>query len=163
MSIDTEIQTMIQNQIDEQDFVSRLNAEQYTDNEITVLNSDLQDDIAELMVRLEALESQPAAEESGENKAFPASSLAMSERMSCKKANENLLQELADSAPRAENQIDWIMTPTNIISGYDSKALLLSYIRSVLEPNQSHQSEMVVGMVLATARNLIDKQLKGES
>ena len=37
MSIDTEIQNMIQNTIDEQDFVCRLDAEQYTDDQIAGL------------------------------------------------------------------------------------------------------------------------------
>ncbi len=147
-SIDTAIQNMIQNTIDEQDFVCRLDAEQYTDNEITDLKGDLQDEIAELMVRLEELESRTTSIE-------------------LVKDGEPLMAPEAPAAeeqePRAENQIDWIMTPTNIISGYDSKALLLSYIGSVLAPSQSHQAEMVIGMVLATARNLIDKQLKGES
>ncbi len=147
-SIDTAIQNMIQNTIDEQDFVCRLDAEQYTDNEITDLKGDLQDEIAELMVRLEELESRTTSIE-------------------LVKDGEPLMDPEAPAAveqePRAVNQIDWIMTPTNIISGYDSKALLLSYIGSVLAPSQSHQAEMVIGMVLATARNLIDKQLKGES
>ena len=147
-SIDTAIQNMIQNTIDEQDFVCRLDAEQYTDNEITDLKGDLQDEIAELMVRLEELESRTTSIElvkDGEPLMAPEAPAAV------------------EQEPRAENQIDWIMTPTNIISGYDSKALLLSYIGSVLAPSQSHQAEMVIGMVLATARNLIDKQLKGES
>ncbi len=150
-SIDTAIQNMIQNTIDEQDFVCRLDAEQYTDNEITDLKSDnvqLQDEIAELMVRLEELESRTTSLELIED----------GEPLMAPEAPAAVEQE-----PRAENQIDWIMTPTNIISGYDSKALLLSYIGSVLAPSQSHQAEMVIGMVLATARNLIDKQLKGES
>jgi len=147
-NVETAIEGMIQNTIDEQDFVCRLDAEQYTDNEITDLKSDLQDEIAELMVRLEELESRTTSLELIED----------GEPLMAPEAPAAVEQE-----PRAENQIDWIMTPTNIISGYDSKALLLSYIGSVLAPSQSHQAEMVIGMVLATARNLIDKQLKGES
>ena len=128
-NVETAIEGMIQNTIDEQDFVCRLDAEQYTDDQI----AGLEDKLDELVNQFEEMERRmvPSLEKDGE--------------------------------PRAVNQIDWIMTPTNIISGYDSKALLLSYIGSVLAPSQSHQAEMVIGMVLATARNLIDKQLKGES
>ena len=143
-SIDTAIQNMIQNTIDEQDFVCRLDAEQYTDDQI----AGLEDQIAELVNQFEELESRTTSIElvkDGEPLMAPEAPAAV------------------EQEPRAENQIDWIMTPTNIISGYDSKALLLSYIGSVLAPSQSHQAEMVIGMVLATARNLIDKQLKGES
>ena len=143
-SIDTAIQNMIQNTIDEQDFVCRLDAEQYTDDQI----AGLEDQIAELVNQFEELESRTTSLELIED----------GEPLMAPEAPAAVEQE-----PRAENQIDWIMTPTNIISGYDSKALLLSYIGSVLAPSQSHQAEMVIGMVLATARNLIDKQLKGES
>ena len=143
-SIDTAIQNMIQNTIDEQDFVCRLDAEQYTDDQI----AGLEDKLDELVNQFEELESRTTSIElvkDGEPLMAPEAPAAV------------------EQEPRAENQIDWIMTPTNIISGYDSKALLLSYIGSVLAPSQSHQAEMVIGMVLATARNLIDKQLKGES
>ena len=135
-SIDTAIEEMIQSNIDGQDLVCRLDAEQYTDQCV----SDLQDDISELIVRLEALEAKPAAEEQ----------------------DENLLQELADSAPRAVNQIDWIMTHHGLIAGYDSKSMLESYVRSVLPADQTHQAEMIIAMTLATARNIINKKLEAE-
>jgi hypothetical protein len=54
MSIDTEIQNMIQNTIDEHDFVCRLDAEQYTDDQI----AGLEDQIAELVNQFEELESR---------------------------------------------------------------------------------------------------------
>jgi len=143
-NVETAIEGMIQNTIDEQDFVCRLDAEQYTDDQI----AGLEDKLDELVNQFEELESRTTSIElvkDGEPLMAPEAPAAV------------------EQEPRAENQIDWIMTPTNIISGYDSKALLLSYIGSVLAPSQSHQAEMVIGMVLATARNLIDKQLKGES
>jgi hypothetical protein len=61
------------------------------------------------------------------------------------------------------NQIDWIMTTHGLIAGYDSKAMLESYVRSVLPADQSHQAEMLIAMVLTTARNLINKKLEAES
>ena len=143
MSIDTAIENMIESYIDDQDFVSRtdasMEAESYTDQCI----GDIQDEIGVLMVRLEALEVKinPAAEEQ----------------------DENLLQELADSAPRAVNQIDWIMSPNSIVAGYDSKVMLEAYVRSVLPADQSHQAEMIIAMTLATARNIINKKLEAES
>ena len=137
MSIDTAIEEMIQSNIDGQDLVCRLDAEQYTYQCV----SDLQDDISELVVRLEALEAKPAAEEQ----------------------DENLLQELADSAPRPVNQIDWVMTHHGLIAGYDSKAMLESYVRSLLPADYTHQAEMIIAMTLTTARNIINKKLEAES
>ncbi len=141
-NVETAIEGMIQDTIDEQDFVCRLDAEQYTDDQI----AGLEDQIAELVNQFEELERRmlPSLEKDGEPLMAPEAPAAV------------------EQEPRAVNQIDWIMTPTNIISGYDSKVLLLSYIGSVLAPSQSHQAEMVVGMVLATARNLINNKLESE-
>ena len=59
------------------------------------------------------------------------------------------------------NQIDWVMTPNGMIAGYDSSAMLESYVRSCLDnPNQA---PMVIAMVLTTARNIINKKLEAES
>ena len=131
---------------EEQDFVCRLDAEQYTDGEVNDMRADMESELTELQHRIEALEEKvesaaPAAEEQ----------------------DENLLQELADSAPRAVNQIDWIMTHHDLIAGYDSKAMLESYVRSMLPADQSHQAEMLIAMVLTTARNLINKKLEAEA
>ena len=103
----------------------------------------MEGELGELQSRIEALEAKaaPAAEEQ----------------------DENLLQELADSAPRPVNQIDWIMTTHGLIAGYDSKSMLESYVRSVLPADQTHQAEMIIAMTLATARNIINKKLEAES
>jgi len=127
-NVETAIEEMIQSCIDEQDLVCRLDAEQYTDQCV----SDLQDDISELIVRIEALEAKPA----------PAAE---------------------EQEPRPVNQIDWIMTHHGLIAGYDSKATLEAYVRSVLPADQSHQAEMLIAMVLTTARNIINKKLEAES
>jgi len=141
-NVETAIEEMIQTYVDEQDFVSRLDAEQYTDQCV----SDLQDDISELVVRLEALEAKiaPAAEDESEE--------PLDAWLGPKHTEE----------PRPVNQIDWIMTTHGLIAGYDSKELLESYVRSVLG-DQAHQAEMVIAMVLTTARNLINKKLEAES
>ena len=138
----TAIEEMIQSYIDEQDS----NAEQHTDQCVSDLKSlytDVIVNVEELQSRITSLEAKtaPAAEEQ----------------------DENLLQELADSAPRAVNQIDWIMTTHNLIAGYDSKAMLESYVRSVLPADQTHQAEMIIAMTLTTARNIINKKLEAES
>ena len=145
MSIDTAIETMIESYIDDQDFVSRtdasMEAESYTDQCI----GDIQDEIGVLMVRLEALEAKtaPAAEDESEE---PLDAWL----------GPNYKEE-----PRAVNQIDWVMTPIDMIAGYDSSAMLESYVRSCLDnPNQA---PMVIAMVLTTARNIINKKLEAES
>ena len=136
-SIDTAIEEMIQSNIDGQDLVCRLDAEQYTDQCV----SDLQDDISELIVRLEALEDKAR-----EDKALDVLEEALAE----------------EQEPRAVNQIDWIMTHHGLIAGYDSKSMLESYVRSVLPADQTHQAEMIIAMTLATARNIINKKLEAE-
>ena len=147
MSIDTAIESMIESYIDDQDFVSRtdasMEAESYTDQCI----GDIQDEIGVLMVRLEALEAKtaPAAEDESEEPL------------------DAWLGPKYKEEPRAVNQIDWIMTTHGLIAGYDSKAMLESYVRSVLPADQSHQAEMLIAMVLTTARNLINKKLEAES
>ena len=152
MSIDTAIENMIQNHIEllniEQDFVCRLDAEQYADNEVNDARADFEAELTELQHRIEALE-----EKEQESKAA---------------AEPNLVQELVDSVevkeePRAVNQIDWIMTPSDMIAGYDSKAMLESYVRSCLHHDQTSQAEMIIAMVLATARNLINNKLESQS
>jgi len=141
-NVETAIEEMIETYVDEQDYVCRLDAEQYTDQCV----SDLQDDISELVVRLEALEAKtaPAAEDESEE--------PLDAWLGPKHTEE----------PRPVNQIDWIMTTHGLIAGYDSKELLESYVRSVLG-DQAHQAEMVIAMVLTTARNLINKKLEAES
>lgn len=140
MSIDTAIEEMIASALDDSDFVTGMTAEMYTDGEISDLRADMEGELGELQSRIEALEEKAAAA-----------------------AEPNLIQELADSVevkeePRAVNQIDWIMPPNDMIAGYASSAELESYVRSCLDhPNQA---PMVISMVLTTARNLIDKQLK---
>ena len=151
MSIDKAIETMIESYIDDQDFISRtdasMEAESYTDQCI----GDIQDELGVLMVRFEALE---ALEE------FK----ALEDKAREEKALDVLEEALAEEQePRAVNQIDWIMTPNNIIAGYGNKAMLESYVRSVLPADQTHQAEMVIAMTLATARNIINKKLEAES
>tara|TARA_R110000751_G_scaffold14809_5_gene47844 strand:+ start:151 stop:570 length:420 start_codon:yes stop_codon:yes gene_type:complete len=136
-SIDTAIEEMIQSNIDGQDLVCRLDAEQYTDQCI----SDCEDSISELIVRLEALEDKAR-----EDKALDVLEEALAE----------------EQEPRAVNQIDWIMTHHGLIAGYDSKSMLESYVRSVLPADQTHQAEMIIAMTLATARNIINKKLEAE-
>jgi hypothetical protein len=148
MSIDTAVEEMIQNHIDalgldEQDFVSRLDAEQYTDSAV----AEVEDEVAQLEQRIEYLEKKllPAAEDETEEPL------------------DAWLGPKYTEEPRAVNQIDWIMTTHGLIAGYDSKAMLESYVRSVLPADQSHQAEMLIAMVLTTARNLINKKLEAES
>jgi len=171
MSIDTAIETMIESYIDDQDFVSRtdasMEAESYTDQCI----GDIQDELGVLMVRLEALEEFKALEDKArEDKALDLlETVARAEidsvtvARALEEQDENLLQELADSAPRPVNQIDWVMTHHGLIAGYDSKAMLESYVRSLLPADYTHQAEMIIAMTLTTARNIINKKLEAES
>jgi phosphoglycerate dehydrogenase-like enzyme len=153
--IETAIENLIQSNIDGQDLVSRFDAEQYTDQCV----SDLQDDISELIVRIEALEEFKALED----KAREDKALDLLDTVARAEIDSVRAKALEEQEPRAVNQIDWIMTTHGLIAGYDSKAMLESYVRSVLPADQSHQAEMLIAMVLTTARNLINKKLEAES
>ena len=141
-NVETAIEEMIQTYVDEQDYVCRLDAEQYTDTAV----AEVEDEVAQLEQRIEYLEKKlpPAAEDESEE--------PLDAWLGPKHTEE----------PRPVNQIDWIMTTHGLIAGYDSKELLESYVRSVLG-DQAHQAEMVIAMVLTTARNLINKKLEAES
>jgi BMFP domain-containing protein YqiC len=145
-NIETAIEEMIQTYVDEQDFVTGMTAEMYTDGEISDLRADMEGELGELQSRIEALEAKiaPAAEDESEE--------PLDAWLGPKHTEE----------PRPVNQIDWIMTTHGLIAGYDSKELLESYVRSVLG-DQAHQAEMIIAMVLTTARNLINKKLEAES
>ena len=142
MSIDTAIEEMIQTYVDEQDYVCRLDAEQYTDTAV----AEVEDEVAQLEQRIEYLEKKllPAAEDESEE--------PLDAWLGPKHTEE----------PRPVNQIDWIMTHHGLIAGYHSKELLEAYVRSMLG-DQAHQAETIIAMVLTTARNLINKKLEAES
>lgn len=129
-NVETAIEEMIQTYVDEQDYVCRLDAEQYTDQCV----SDLQDDISELVVRLEALEAKiaPAAEEQ-------------------------------EQEPRPVNQIDWILGERagsiSIFAGYPTIDMLEQFVRSNLGTEAESKTMMIIMMTLATARNLINEKL----
>ena len=54
-----------------------------------------------------------------------------------------------------ENQIDWIIPPNDMIAGYDTWKQLEDYIRA----SGADNAPMVVAMVMATVRNLIELKL----
>jgi len=54
-----------------------------------------------------------------------------------------------------ENQIDWIMPPNDMIAGYSDLQQLESYVSACGADNAT----MVLAMVLATVRNLIEVKL----
>ena len=56
---------------------------------------------------------------------------------------------------RSKNQIDWIMPPNDMIAGYSDWKQLESYVSACGADNAT----MVVAMVIATGRNLIDIEL----
>jgi hypothetical protein len=130
-----------------------MEAESYTDQCI----SDIQDEIGELIVRIEALEEFKALED----KAREDKALDLLDTVARAEIDSVTAKALEEQEPRAVNQIDWVMTPNDMIAGYDSSAMLESYVRSCLDnPNQA---PMVIAMVLTTARNLINTGPNHES
>ena len=74
---------------------------------------------------------------------------------------------MADSAPRAVNQIDWILGgragSTSIFAGYPTIDMLEQFVRSNLGTEEESKTMMIIMMTLATARNLINEKLEAES
>ena len=159
-SIDTAIEEMIQSNIDGQDLVCRLDAEQYTDQCI----SDCEDSISELIVRLEALEEFKALEDKArEDKALDLlDTVARAEIDSV-----TFARALEEQEPRAVNQIDWILGgragSTSIFAGYPTIDMLEQFVRSNLGTEEESKTMMIIMMTLATARNLINEKLEAES
>ena len=160
--VETAIENMIQSHIDEQDFVCRLDAEQYADSEVNDARADFEAELTELQQRIEALESRETPDAVQEH------SYELEHRIETLEEKQTTAQPIQVEEPRAVNQIDWIMTPSDMIAGYDSKAMLESYVRSCLHHDQTsvarvNQAEIVIAMVLATARNLINEKLESQS
>lgn len=167
-NVETAIEEMIQSYVDEQDFVCRLDAEQYTDSEVNDARADFEGEITELQHRIEALEEKinPAAEEEGELD-------KLQDRIEALEARTSLLV-LAQKEPRAEseepravNQIDWILGEregsTSIFAGYPTMKMLEQFVRSNLGTEEESKAMMIIMMTLATARNLINEKLEAES
>ena len=182
-NIETAIEEMIQTYIDEQDYVTGMTAEMYTDGEINDLRADMEGELGELQSRIEALEEKlsPAMVNIEELQssidslerivALVTGVSPTSQALEEKAAAEDETEEPLDAwlgpkyteEPRPVNQIDWVMSPISIVAGYDSKATLEAYVRSVLPVDKTHQAEMIIEMTLATARNIINKKLEAES
>ena len=154
-NVETAIEEMIQTYIDEQDYVTGMTAEMYTDGEISDLRADMEGELGELQSRIEAVEGKEIPAELQEH------IYELEHRIETLEGKTKPAAE--EQEPRPVNQIDWIMTTHGLIAGYDSKATLEAYVRSVLPADQSHQAEMLIAMVLTTARNLINKKLEAES
>ena len=163
MSIDTAIETMIESYIDDQDFVSRtdasMEAEAYTDQCV----SDLQDDISELIVRIEALEEFKALED----KAREDKALDLLDTVARAEIDSVTAKALEEQEPRAVNQIDWILGERagsiSIFAGYPTIDMLEQFVRSNLGTEEESKTMMIIMMTLATARNLINEKLEAES
>src|SRR5210317_1732477 len=115
--------------LDDANFITGMEAEQYTDGEINDLRADMEGELGELQSRIEALEAKlaPAAEDESEE-------------------------------PRPVNQIDWILGERagsiSIFAGYPTIDMLEQFVRSNLGTEAESKTMMIIMMTLATARNL---------
>jgi hypothetical protein len=180
--IETAIENLIQFHIDENDFITRVDAEQYFEegiasalddaNFITGMEaeqytdqcvSDLQDDISELIVRIEALEEFKALED----KAREDKALDLLDTVARAEIDSVTAKALEEQEPRAVNQIDWILGERagsiSIFAGYPTIDMLEKFVRSNLGTEEESKTMMIIMMTLATARNLINEKLEAES
>ena len=180
--IETAIENLIQFHIDENDFITRVDAEQYFEegiasalddaNFITGMEaeqytdqcvSDLQDDISELIVRIEALEEFKALED----KAREDKALDLLDTVARAEIDSVTAKALEEQEPRAVNQIDWILGERagsiSIFAGYPTIDMLEQFVRSNLGTEEESKTMMIIMMTLATARNLINEKLEAES
>jgi hypothetical protein len=180
--IETAVENLIQFHIDENDFITRVDAEQYFEegiasalddaNFITGMEaeqytdqcvSDLQDDISELIVRIEALEEFKALED----KAREDKALDLLDTVARAEIDSVTAKALEEQEPRAVNQIDWILGERagsiSIFAGYPTIDMLEKFVRSNLGTEEESKTMMIIMMTLATARNLINEKLEAES
>ena len=157
--IETAIENLIQFHIDENDFITRVDAEQYTDQCV----SDLQDDIYELIVRIEALEEFKALE----YKAREDKALDFLDTVARAEIDSFRAKALEEQEPRDVNQIEWILGERagsiSIFAGYPTIDMLEQFVRSNLGTEEESKTMMIIMMTLATARNLINEKLEAES
>ena len=143
-NIETAIEEMIQTYVDEQDYVTGMTAEMYTDGEISDLRADMEGELGELQSRIEALEARTSL-------------LVLAQKEPSAESEE----------PRAVNQIDWILGEragsTSIFAGYPTIDMLEQFVRSTLGTEEESKTMMIIMMTLATARNLINEKLEAES
>jgi archaellum component FlaC len=173
-NIETAIEEMIQTYIDEQDYVTGMTAEMYTDGEINDLRADMEGELGELQSRIEALEEKlsPAMVNIEELQ----SSIDSLERIvalvtGVSPTSQALEEKAAPAAeeqePRAVNQIDWILGERagsiSIFAGYPTIDMLEQFVRSNLGTEEESKTMMIIMMTLATARNLINEKLEAES
>jgi len=153
-AIETAVENLIQFHIDEndfitradveqyyeeQDFITRADVKQYTDSEVNDARADMESELGELQSRIEALEEQEIPAELQEH-IYELEHRIETLEGKTKPAAEDESEEPLDAwlgpkykeEPRAVNQIDWIMTTHGLIAGYDSKELLEAYVRSAL-------------------------------
>ena len=66
---------------------------------------------------------------------------------------------LSNPPSSPSNQIDLVMQPDGVIAGYPSLAQLRPYVRATLASGDPASADLLIGMVLATARQIIDAEL----
>ena len=161
--IETAIEEMIQTYIDEQDYVTGMTAEMYTDGEISDLRADMEGELGELQSRIEALEEFKALED----KAREDKALDLLDTVARAEIDSVTAKALEEQEPRAVNQIDWILGEragsTSIFAGYPTIDMLEQFVRSNLGTEEESKTMMIIMMTLATARNLINEKLEAES
>ena len=158
-NIETAIEEMIQSYTDEQDYVCRLDAEQYTDSELNDFRADMEGEHTELQHRIEALEGKEIPAELQEH------IYELEHRIETLEGKTKPAAE--EQEPRAVNQIDWILGEragsTSIFAGYPTIDMLEQFVRSNLGTEEESKTMMIIMMTLATARNLINEKLEAES
>ena len=162
-NVETAIEEMIQTYIDEQDYVTGMTAEMYTDGEISDLRADMEGELGELQSRIEALEEFKALED----KAREDKALDLLDTVARAEIDSVTAKALEEQEPRAVNQIDWILGEragsTSIFAGYPTIDMLEQFVRSNLGTEEESKTMMIIMMTLATARNLINEKLEAES
>ena len=158
-NIETAIEEMIQTYIDEQDYVTGMTAEMYTDGEISDLRADMEGELGELQSRIEALEEFKALED----KAREDKALDLLDTVARAEIDSVTAKALEEQEPRAVNQIDWILGERagsiSIFAGYPTIDMLEKFVRSNLGTEEESKTMMIIMMTLATARNLINEKL----
>lgn len=163
MTIDELVNSQIRDYLKSEDFIDKYDTQQVVTDEIENLmsdymhSSDADDKYATIEYVDEEIREQVRS--TIDSDAYATEEFVRDEITALRK--ELHLEGLVPAAKQKPvNQLDQFVSPDGLIAGYNDLDVLTSFVgASLTDPSQK---QMVIAMVLATARNLIQEQLDND-
>lgn len=163
MTIDELVKTQIKNYLYDEDFVDKYQTEQFVRDEIEdqmssyLHSSDAEDKYATTEYVDEEIREQVRSVIDDDE--YATEDFVRDSILTLRK--ELFLEGLVPAEKQKPvNQLDQFVQPDSLVTGYPDWEQLSSFVRaSVSEPLQT---QMVIAMILATARNIVQEQLDND-